>query len=157
MVLAAATRLKARLDMIYAVQTDANGSRFSSLHATLLPLASIARPIFQQLRGTKAKDRKGKVLPPANISGKTLGHIQVTGVDLHQLCFCFHSCSLIFWAMKSISTILIMLKTTSIQQTRDRHDPVLPMNYLLPMFPIRHTKLPISPSESSRRRSRAVF
>ena len=25
---------------------------------------------------------------------------------------------------------------------RDRHDPVLPMNYLLPMFQIRHTQLP---------------
>ena len=88
--------MKARLDMIYAVQTDGDDRSFSGLHETLLPLAAVTRTIFQQLRGTKAKKSKrpkasvAGAAPdaaagskPLNSSGKPIGRI--TGVDMRHL------------------------------------------------------------------------
>jgi hypothetical protein len=92
---AAAVRLKARLDMIYAVHTYREDRNFSGLHDTLLPLAAIARTVFQQLRGTKAKRSKLKK-PKASVAGaapdrdaglKINGslHGLITGVDMRHL------------------------------------------------------------------------
>ena len=93
MVGAAATRLKARLDMIYAVQTDGDDRNFSGLHETLLPLAAVTRTVFQQLRGTKARKSKrpkasesvAGAAPDAalKINGSLIGRI--TGVDMRHL------------------------------------------------------------------------
>ena len=55
---AAATELKARLDMIYEVRQYHNDRQFSGLHDTVLPLCSAARSIFQQLRSSTAKKSK---------------------------------------------------------------------------------------------------
>ncbi len=88
----AATRLKARLDPIYEVREDWDGRLFSALHETLLPLFSISRSVFQQLRGSRTKRSirpKGANADPAGaagfvkISGKVGG--QVTVVDLRHL------------------------------------------------------------------------
>lgn len=88
----AAFRLKARLDMIYAVQTDGDGRNFSGLHDTLLPLSATARSAFQQLRGTRAKkSRKPKTsgagaAPNAGlrpINGRLHGIIN--GVDMRHI------------------------------------------------------------------------
>ena len=89
---AAATRLKARLDLIYDVQTDGDDRNFSGLHETLLPLAAVTRTVFQQLRGTKVKKSKrrkasvaGAAAPDAGlkINGSLIGRI--TGVDMRHL------------------------------------------------------------------------
>ena len=78
----AATRLKARLDLIYEVRKDGDGKVFSGLHETLLPLSSMSRSIFQQLRGSRTKRTKrpkGASADPAGaaaslkISGKVGG------------------------------------------------------------------------------------
>ena len=86
MVGAAATMLKGRLDMIYDVKTTEDGSVFSGLHDTLLPMSSKTRSIFQQLRGSKSKGKKKSKAADANagkISGQVLG--TVTGADLRHL------------------------------------------------------------------------
>ena len=54
----AATRLKGRLDMIYGDRLDDHGRKFIGLHKTILPLCSVARSVFQQLRGSTAKNSK---------------------------------------------------------------------------------------------------
>ena len=54
----AATRLKARLDLIYEIREDGDGRVFSGLHETLLPLSSMSRSVFQQLRGSRTKRSK---------------------------------------------------------------------------------------------------
>ena len=54
----AATRLKGRLDMIYGSRLDDHGRRFIGLHESSMPLCSVARSIFQQLRGSTAKNLK---------------------------------------------------------------------------------------------------
>jgi hypothetical protein len=91
---AAATKLKARLDMIYAVKTDGDGRKFPGLHETLLPLASTARSVFQQLRGTKAKKSATKrkqqgdgEAPESDSSRRINGHPhgRITGVDMRHL------------------------------------------------------------------------
>ena len=88
----AATRLKARLDLIYEIREDGDGRVFSGLHETLLPLSSMSRSVFQQLRGSRTKRTKrpkGANVDPAGaaasikISCKVGG--QVTGVDLRHL------------------------------------------------------------------------
>jgi hypothetical protein len=88
----AATRLKARLDLIYEIREDGDGRVFSGLHETLLPLSSMSRSVFQQLRGSRTKRSKrpkGANVNPAGaaasmkISGQVGG--QVTGVDLRHL------------------------------------------------------------------------
>ena len=52
----AATKLKGRLDMIYGDRFDDHGRKFIGLHETVLPLCSIARSFFQQVRGSIAKN-----------------------------------------------------------------------------------------------------
>jgi hypothetical protein len=54
----AATRLKALLDLIYEIRDDGDGRLFSGLHETLLPLSSMSRSVFQQLRGPRTKRSK---------------------------------------------------------------------------------------------------
>ena len=88
----AATRLKARLDLIYEVRKDRDGRIFSGLHETLLPLSSMTRSVFQQLRGSRTKRSKrprGARADPAGAAAsmKISGHVggQVTGVDLRHL------------------------------------------------------------------------
>ncbi len=58
----AATMLKARLGMIYAVLSDNDGRSFICLHDTLLPISSKTQSAFQQLlgSGTKQKCKKSK-------------------------------------------------------------------------------------------------
>ena len=88
----AATLLKALLDLIYEIREDGDGRVFSGLHETLLPLSSMSRSVFQQLRGSRTKRSKrpkGANVNPAGaaasmkISGQVGG--QVTGVDLRHL------------------------------------------------------------------------
>ena len=79
---AAAARLKARLDLIYAIRTDEWGRKFSGLHETVLPLSCSARSIFQQLRGKTSK-RGRDVDSSAKINGKISGRI--TGVDMRHI------------------------------------------------------------------------
>jgi hypothetical protein len=94
---AAATKLKVRLDMIYAVRHDCHDRTLSGLHDTVLPLCSSARSIFQQLRSSTAKKSK-KPKPSAAavsageeeagvsqklITGRPNGRI--TGVDMRHL------------------------------------------------------------------------
>jgi hypothetical protein len=52
MVGAAAVKLKKRLDLIYGQRKDDDGRKFSGLHETVLPMSSITRSIFDQLRKT---------------------------------------------------------------------------------------------------------
>ena len=94
---AAATKLKARLDMIYAVRLDCHDRKFSGLHDTVLPLCSSARSIFQQLRSSTAKKSKKPKSSAAAaatgeaeegvsqklITGRASGRI--TGVDMRHL------------------------------------------------------------------------
>ena len=82
---AAATALKARLDLIYATKTDAYGRQFSGLHETVLPLYGAARSIFQQLRSSNSKKSRTQRLDAAThkINGKPSGRI--TGTDMRHL------------------------------------------------------------------------
>ena len=77
-----ATRLKARLDLIYEIKTDKWGRKFSGLHETVLPLCGTARSIFQQLRGKRSK-RGRDVSSSANIQGRPNGRL--TGVDMRHI------------------------------------------------------------------------
>ena len=54
----AATKLKGRLDMIYGDRLDDHGRKFIGLHEIIVPLCSVARSVFQQLRGSTAKKSK---------------------------------------------------------------------------------------------------
>ena len=60
MVGTAAVRLKGRLDLIYGHRRDVDGRRFSGLHETVLPLCSVARSIFDQLRNSTTKKASKK-------------------------------------------------------------------------------------------------
>ena len=86
MVGAAACRLKERLDMIYGNRSDCDGRRFSGAHETVLPLCSVARSIFNQLRkSTTGKASKKRVDSGAasRISGRPDGRI--TGMDMRHI------------------------------------------------------------------------
>ena len=85
MVVAAATCLKARLDLIYVTRSDDCRRRFSGLHETVLPLCGTARSIFQQLRGSTAKKSKKKKVDaaPHKINGKPAGII--SGLHMRHL------------------------------------------------------------------------
>ena len=92
MIGAAAARLKKRLDMNYGIESDDTGRLFSGLHNTLLPMASKARSIFQQLRSSKKRGKKekksgnldaGASAASAKMSGQV--HGAITGVDLRHL------------------------------------------------------------------------
>ena len=62
MVGAAATRLKARLNLIYDLRNESDRRTFSGLHKTVLPLCSKARSIFDQLRNfTSRKAPKQRI------------------------------------------------------------------------------------------------
>ena len=88
---AAASILRARIKLNYRISEDAFGRRFSGLHDTVLPLASTARTIFQQLRKRTGISRKKKSNEGENegaeaapkINGSPLGRI--TGVDMRHL------------------------------------------------------------------------
>ena len=81
----AATRLKGRLDMIYGSRLDDHGRRFVRLHETVLPLCSVPRSVFQQLRGSTAKKSKQPAVTGTapQINGRPNGRI--TGVDMRHL------------------------------------------------------------------------
>ena len=97
MIGAAAARLKERLDMNYGIESDDTGRLFSGLHNTLLPMASKARSIFQQLRSSKKRGKKEQKsgnsdagsgnsdagARAAKMSGQV--HGAITGVDLRHL------------------------------------------------------------------------
>ena len=57
---AAATRLKARLNLIYGQRKGDDGRLFSGLHETILPLCCKARSIFDQLRNSTTKKASKK-------------------------------------------------------------------------------------------------
>ena len=85
---AAATRLKARLDLNYKSSNDACGRTFAGMHDTVLPLCHSALSIFQQIRGTKAKTSRRKTADAASadapkLNGQPSGHI--TGVHMRHL------------------------------------------------------------------------
>ena len=111
----AATRLKARLDLIYEVRKDRDGRIFSGLHETLLPLSSMTRSVFQQLRGTRTKRSKrpkGANADPAGaamlmkISGQVGG--QITGMDLQHLLLLLPFFYLTFWTRMVEITMQVM-------------------------------------------------
>ena len=86
MVGTAAVRLKKRLDLIYGQRKDDDGRRFSGLHETVLPLCSIARSIFDQLRNTttgKASKKRVQEGSASKFTGRPNGRI--TGVDMRHI------------------------------------------------------------------------
>ena len=81
MVGAAACRLKECLDMIYGNRSDCDGR-----HETVLPLCSVARSIFNQLRkSTTGRASKKRVSSGAasKINGRP--HGRITGMDMRHL------------------------------------------------------------------------
>ena len=74
----AATKLKERLDMIYSDRLDDHRRRIIGLHETVLPLCSVARSVFQQLRGSTAKKCKQQAV--AGAACKISGRPGITGV-----------------------------------------------------------------------------
>jgi hypothetical protein len=81
-----ATRLKNRLDLIYGSRKDTNGRMFSGAHETVLPLCSVARSIFNQLRNTttrKASKRRVDSGAASTFQGRPNGRI--TGMDMRHL------------------------------------------------------------------------
>ena len=90
MVGAAATRLKARLNLIYGQRKDDDGRKFSGLHETVLPLCTAATPparsSFDQLRistTTKASKKRVDSGAASKINGRPEGRI--TGTDMRHL------------------------------------------------------------------------
>ena len=86
MVGAAAVRLKRRLDLIYGQRKDDDGRKFCGLHETVLPMSSITRSIFDQLRNTttgRASKRRVQSGDACKINGRPNGRI--TGVDMRHL------------------------------------------------------------------------
>jgi hypothetical protein len=71
--------------MIYGTRTDDQGRKFLAVHETVLPLCSVARSVFQQLRGTTAKKSKRPAADGASpkIGGRPNGRI--SGVDMCHL------------------------------------------------------------------------
>jgi hypothetical protein len=81
-----ATSLKARLGLIHGSQQDNNGRKFSGAHETVLPLCSVARSIFNQLRNTttrKASKRRVNSGAASSFHGRPNGRI--TGMDMRHL------------------------------------------------------------------------
>ncbi len=82
-----ATRLnKNRLDLIYGRRQDNNKRIFSGAHETVLPLCSLARSIFNQLRNTtnrKASKSSIDLGATSSFPGRPNGRI--TGMDTRQL------------------------------------------------------------------------
>ena len=86
MVGAAAVKLKKRLDLIYGQRKDDDGRKFSGLHETVLPMSSITRSIFDQLRNaTTGKASKTRVQSgdASKFNGRPNGRI--TGMDMRHL------------------------------------------------------------------------
>ena len=86
MVGTAAVRLKKRLDLIYGQRKDDDGRRFSGLHETVMPLCSVARSIFDQIRNTTTKKASKKRVQDGSASkfgGRPNGRI--TGVDMRHI------------------------------------------------------------------------
>jgi hypothetical protein len=86
MVGAAAVRLRKRLDLISGPQKDEDGRRFCGLHETVMPLCSVARSIFDQLRNTttkKASKKRVQEGAASKFDGRPNGRI--TGVDMRHL------------------------------------------------------------------------
>ncbi len=88
----AAAMLKARLDMIYDVQSDDDGRSFRSLHDTLLPISSKTLLVFQQLRSNGTKlGKKSKRPATEDVSSDAAGNVpgnihgSFTGVDMRHL------------------------------------------------------------------------
>jgi hypothetical protein len=89
---AAAAKLRARIELNYQTTTDVLGRKFCGVHDTVLPLAFVARTIFQQLRNRPGISRKKKknvdgadeaADEAPKINGSPLGRI--TGVDMRHL------------------------------------------------------------------------
>ena len=83
---AAAVKLKRRLDLIYGRRTDEDGRTFSGLHETVLPMCSIARSVFDQLRNAttgKASKRRVQSGAASKFQGRPNGRI--TGMDMRHL------------------------------------------------------------------------
>ena len=111
----AATCLKARLDLIYEVRKDGDGRTFSGLHETLLPISSMTRSVFQQLRGSRTKRSKrpkGANADPAGaaVSMKISGQVggQITGMDLRYLLLLLPFLYLIFWTRRFEITMQVV-------------------------------------------------
>ena len=82
----AATKLKKRLDLMYGLRKDGDGRLFCGLHETVLPLCSVARSIFDQLRNTttvKASKRRIDTGAASKFNGRPNGRI--TGMDMRYL------------------------------------------------------------------------
>jgi hypothetical protein len=56
----AACRLRARIELNYQTRIDVLGRKFCGLHDTVLPLALVAKTIFQQLRQRYGRSKKKK-------------------------------------------------------------------------------------------------
>ena len=69
--------------MKYGNRLDDHDRKFIGLHETVLPLCSVARSVFQQLRGSTAKKSKQPAVAGADpkINGRPNGRF--TGVDMH--------------------------------------------------------------------------
>jgi len=86
MVGAAASRLKERLDLIYGNRSDRDGRKFSGAHETVLPLCSVARSIFNQLRNSttgRASKKRVDSGAASRINGRP--HGRITGTDMRHL------------------------------------------------------------------------
>ena len=86
MVGAAAVKLKKRLDLIYGQRKDDDGRKFSGLHETVLPMSSITRSIFDQLRKTttgRASKKRVQSGDASKFNGRPNGRI--TGMDMRHL------------------------------------------------------------------------
>ena len=68
--------------MIYGNRLDDHGRKFIGLHETVFPLCSVARSVFQQLRGSTAKKSKQPAVAP-KINGRPNGRI--ADEDMRQL------------------------------------------------------------------------
>ena len=82
----AAVKLKKRLDLVYGWRKDDDGRLFCGLHETVVPLCSIARSIFDQLRNTttiRASKRRIDSGAACNFNGRPNGRI--TGMDMRHL------------------------------------------------------------------------
>jgi hypothetical protein len=87
----AACRLRARIELNYQTRIDVLGRKFCGLHDTVLPLALVAKTIFQQLRQRYGRSKKkkndegtdGGADDAPKINGSPLGRI--AGVDMRHL------------------------------------------------------------------------
>ena len=89
----AANRLRARIELNYKTRIDVLGRKFCGLHDTVLPLAGVAKTIFQQLRKRYGRSKRKQQTndegvqegadEAPKINGSPLGRI--TGVDMRHL------------------------------------------------------------------------